>query len=298
MTFPESTPWRQGVDAEVLQIVGAIAPSEPSLAVPSADTEGIPLVERPPAASELDTAFESPLHEQAIIIPEELPDVTIDAEEVKRRGMSPPVTPFSIKNARELETVLSKEELSRLHKRFVTYFRRRLRPLSGGGVPYEAYEDLAQEVWGGFYTTYQERPLDCTRPGSFEALMFSIAGHKLADHYRAYGKNREDPSDSEDLHMADSGDFTEEVARKDIVSDLVSCLATNGFTLEEESRTILFYDSYSPRKARELAEIFGTTEGAMRLRKFRLYRRVHRALQRLPDVKTLLGIRLENEESS
>ena len=128
-------------------------------------------------------------------------------------------------------------------------------------------DDVAQEVCLAAITALP-RYKDQGRP--FLAFVYGIAAHKVADAYRAMGRNQSDATDT--LPDRPSGDPGPEQLAMD--SDAAARMDKLLAVLPEKQREIVILRVVVGMSAEETAEAVGSTAGAVRVAQ-------HRALTRL-----------------
>src|SRR6478609_7977719 len=144
------------------------------------------------------------------------------------------------------------------------YVRARIGTAERSGL---SADDVAQEVCLAAITALP-RYKDQGRP--FLAFVYGIAAHKVADAYRAMGRNQSDATDT--LPDRASGDPGPEQLAMD--SDAAARMDRLLAVLPEKQREILILRVVVGMSAEETAEAVGSTAGAVRVAQ-------HRALARL-----------------
>ena len=144
------------------------------------------------------------------------------------------------------------------------YVRARIGTAERSGL---SADDVAQEVCLAAITALP-RYKDQGRP--FLAFVYGIAAHKVADAYRAMGRNQSDPTDT--LPDRASGDLGPEQLALD--SEAAARMDRLLAVLPEKQREIVILRVVVGMSAEETAEAVGSTAGAVRVAQ-------HRALARL-----------------
>ena len=133
----------------------------------------------------------------------------------------------------------------------------------------ELCEDLVQNV---FFRILKYRYL-FRGEGDFRTWMFHIARNVHHDHYRKMKwKGKDDLAQWEE--KLSTGENRQTAFQEDEEMQLLSLAMDR---LPEDKREILLLSKYQDRKYREIAEILGCTEGAVKVKVFR-------ALQELREV--------------
>ncbi len=146
----------------------------------------------------------------------------------------------------------------------VRYVRARLGAAERVGL---SADDVAQEVC---MAAIQALPRYQDQGRPFLAFVYGIASHKVADAYRAAGRNRSEPTDEvPERFSLDAG--PEQMA---INSDSAARMKKLLSVLPEKQREILTLRIVVGLSAEETAEAVGSTPGAVRVAQ-------HRALARL-----------------
>jgi RNA polymerase sigma-70 factor (ECF subfamily) len=130
-------------------------------------------------------------------------------------------------------------------------------------------EDLVQNV---FFRILKYRYL-FREEGEFRTWMFHIARNVSHDHFRKIKWKGKDDLDKLKDRLADDGNRQEEYQHQDERQLLVMALDR----LPEDKREILLLSKYQEKKYKEIGEILGCSEGAVKVKVFR-------ALQDLKDV--------------
>lgn len=134
-------------------------------------------------------------------------------------------------------------------------------------------QDLVQNV---FYRTLKYRYL-FREDGEFKTWMFHIARNVSRDHFRKQNGPRQDDLELWKERLA-TGENRESEWQRDEEMQLLSMAMER---LPEEKREILLLSKYHDRKYREIGEIIGCTEGAVKVKVFR-------AMQHLKEVYRML----------
>lgn len=162
--------------------------------------------------------------------------------------------------------------LSQVRRLVVRYCRARLGRLPGGD---ELVQDAAQEVCLAVLTAlprYQETG----RP--FEAFVFGIAAHKVADVHRAAGRGGVLTDEVPD--QADPAPGPEELSLRQVDSDRLNALLAQ---LPEQLRELLVLRVAVGLSAEDTGRALGMTAGAVRVAQ-------HRALVRLRAAAVEMGV--------
>lgn len=136
-----------------------------------------------------------------------------------------------------------------------------------------ASQDLVQNV---FYRILKYRYL-FREDGEFKTWMFHIARNVSHDHFRKQKGARQDDLELCKERLA-TGENRESEWQRDEEMQLLSMAMER---LPEDKREILLLSKYHDRKYREIAEIIGCTEGAVKVKVFR-------AMQHLKEVYRML----------
>ncbi len=142
----------------------------------------------------------------------------------------------------------------------------------------EVSEDLVQNV---FLRMLKYRHT-YTGEGEFKTWMYHLARNVHADHYRK-NKRLGFADDFTSLENKSSGDFNqEEQTQQDEEMHLLQIALSR---LEVEKREVLVLSRFQGLKYKEIADLFGCTEGAIKVRAFRA----------LDELKTIY-LKLERQE--
>ncbi|WP_190810644.1 RNA polymerase sigma factor [Flagellimonas sp. S3867] len=147
---------------------------------------------------------------------------------------------------------LLKVLFNRHHKHVYNY----LYKMSGDGM---LSEDLTQDV---FYKLIKYR--NSYRNGSFVSWLFTIARNSLKSHFRRDAKNHEDISVLEYKSTGNGEDQQEDY------SHLQNALNR----LEETDREMVILNKFQEIRYEELAEIMGSTPGAVKTRVCRILKKL------------------------
>lgn len=121
-------------------------------------------------------------------------------------------------------------------------------------------EDLVQTV---FYLILKNRG-QFKGKGKFISWMFQIAHNLWADHYKKMRKT--DPRDDmERWELKDDLGVDEQIEKEEELRQLRKAL----HALQEDKKEVLILSRIQGLKYREIAEITGTTEGAVKIKVFR-----------------------------
>ena len=130
-------------------------------------------------------------------------------------------------------------------------------------------EDLVQNV---FFRILKYRYL-FRGDGDFRTWMFHIARNVHHDHFRKTKKHKGDPLESWQERLSMNDNRSTEFQREEELQMLSMAMDR----LPEENREILLLSKYQEKKYREIGEILGCSEGAVKVKVFR-------ALQELKEV--------------
>ena len=136
-------------------------------------------------------------------------------------------------------------------------------------------EDVAQEVC---LAAVMALPRYRDRGRPFLAFVYGIAAHKVADAYRAAGRNLAYPTDSIPEHRSAESDPEQAALEADSVTRMSELLEI----LPDKQREILILRVVVGLSAEETAEAVGSTPGAVRVAQ-------HRALARLKSAIVAAG---------
>lgn len=135
-------------------------------------------------------------------------------------------------------------------------------------------EDLVQSVFERilkYRDTY-------TGNGQFTTWMFSIARNAHIDHYRKE-KRTPVPVEIDESRLEDEDDEAVVEDRKEHKKNMLEAALDR---LDEDKREIIVLSRYEGLKYKEIADILGTTEGAIKVKMFR-------AMKELKDLVTTLS---------
>lgn len=152
-------------------------------------------------------------------------------------------------------------------------------------------EDLVQDTFLSFIQTYKR---DATKNGHGK-LLHTILRRRIADFYQTKGRRPEelrDFYDSEDF-LDEMGDPQQHIAEAQLLTD-IQRLAKRARLTEVESRlfgfAMLEYQTANHLSAQELAEIFHTSDGSIRVSQHRMRKKVGEAMdQKYPDAEISLS---------
>ena len=135
--------------------------------------------------------------------------------------------------------------------------------IQGGKIP--SAEDVAQEA---MLAVSQALPHYQDQGRPFMAFVYGIAANKVADAYRAMGRDRTNPTE-EVPESVDGGLTPEGMALVADGSNRVRALLD---TLSDKAREIMILRVFVGLSAEETAEIVGSTPGAVRVAQHRALR--------------------------
>jgi RNA polymerase sigma-70 factor (ECF subfamily) len=162
------------------------------------------------------------------------------------------------------DRVALREVLETIRPIVVRYCRARVGAMERSGL---SAEDVAQEVC---LAAVMALPRYCDRGRPFLAFVYGIAAHKVADAYRAAGRDLAYPTDSIPEHRSAEPDPEQAALEADSVTRMSDLLEI----LPDKQREILILRVVVGLSAEETAEAVGSTPGAVRVAQ-------HRALARL-----------------
>jgi RNA polymerase sigma-70 factor (ECF subfamily) len=157
-----------------------------------------------------------------------------------------------------------REVLETIRPIVVRYCRARVGAMERSGL---SAEDVAQEVC---LAAVMALPRYRDRGRPFLAFVYGIAAHKVADAYRAAGRDLAYPTDSTPEHRSTEPDPEQAALEADSVTRMSDLLEI----LPDKQREILILRVVVGLSAEETAEAVGSTPGAVRVAQ-------HRALARL-----------------
>lgn len=162
------------------------------------------------------------------------------------------------------DRVALREVLETIRPIVVRYCRARVGAMERSGL---SAEDVAQEVC---LAAVMALPRYRDRGRPFLAFVYGIAAHKVADAYRAAGRDLAYPTDSVPEHRSAEPDPEQAALEADSVTRMSDLLEI----LPDKQREILILRVVVGLSAEETAEAVGSTPGAVRVAQ-------HRALARL-----------------
>ena len=162
------------------------------------------------------------------------------------------------------DRVALREVLETIRPIVVRYCRARVGLMERSGL---SAEDVAQEVC---LAAVMALPRYRDRGRPFLAFVYGIAAHKVADAYRAAGRDLAYPTDSIPEHRSAEPDPEQAALEADSVTRMSDLLEI----LPDKQREILILRVVVGLSAEETAEAVGSTPGAVRVAQ-------HRALARL-----------------
>ena len=162
------------------------------------------------------------------------------------------------------DRVALREVLETIRPIVVRYCRARVGAMERSGL---SAEDVAQEVC---LAAVMALPRYRDRGRPFLAFVYGIAAHKVADAYRAAGRDLAYPTDSIPEHRSAEPDPEQAAVEADSVTRMSELLEI----LPDKQREILILRVVVGLSAEETAEAVGSTPGAVRVAQ-------HRALARL-----------------
>jgi RNA polymerase sigma-70 factor (ECF subfamily) len=162
------------------------------------------------------------------------------------------------------DRVALREVLETIRPIVVRYCRARVGAMERSGL---SAEDVAQEVC---LAAVMALPRYRDRGRPFLAFVYGIAAHKVADAYRAAGRDLAYPTDSIPEHRSAEPDPEQAAVEADSVTRMSDLLEI----LPDKQREILILRVVVGLSAEETAEAVGSTPGAVRVAQ-------HRALARL-----------------
>lgn len=160
-------------------------------------------------------------------------------------------------------------DLDRLGLLFERYKRSLYGFFYGMNRDAELSEDLVQNV---FFRILKYRYL-FRGEGDFRTWMFHIARNVQHDHFRKNRKHKGDALEVWQDHLSMDGNRATEL-QKDEELQMLSIAMDR---LPDDKREILLLSKYQEKKYKEIGEIMGCTEGAVKVKVFR-------ALQELKEV--------------
>jgi RNA polymerase sigma-70 factor (ECF subfamily) len=164
------------------------------------------------------------------------------------------------------------EVLETIRPIVVRYCRARVGLMERSGL---SAEDVAQEVC---LAAVMALPRYRDRGRPFLAFVYGIAAHKVADAYRAAGRDLAYPTDSIPEHRSAGPDPEQAALEADSVTRMSELLEI----LPDKQREILILRVVVGLSAEETAEAVGSTPGAVRVAQ-------HRALARLKSAIVAAG---------
>ena len=164
------------------------------------------------------------------------------------------------------------EVLETIRPIVVRYCRARVGLMERSGL---SAEDVAQEVC---LAAVMALPRYRDRGRPFLAFVYGIAAHKVADAYRAAGRDLAYPTDSIPEHRSAGPDPEQAALEADSVTRMSELLEI----LPDKQREILILRVVVGLSAEETAESVGSTPGAVRVAQ-------HRALARLKSAIVAAG---------
>ena len=164
------------------------------------------------------------------------------------------------------------EVLETIRPIVVRYCRARVGLMERSGL---SAEDVAQEVC---LAAAMALPRYRDRGRPFLAFVYGIAAHKVADAYRAAGRDLAYPTDSIPEHRSAEPDPEQAALEADSVTRMSELLEI----LPDKQREILILRVVVGLSAEETAEAVGSTPGAVRVAQ-------HRALARLKSAIVAAG---------
>jgi RNA polymerase sigma-70 factor (ECF subfamily) len=170
------------------------------------------------------------------------------------------------------DRVALREVLETIRPIVVRYCRARVGAMERSGL---SAEDVAQEVC---LAAVMALPRYCDRGRPFLAFVYGIAAHKVADAYRAAGRDLAYPTDSIPEHRSAEPDPEQAALEADSVTRMSELLEI----LPDKQREILILRVVVGLSAEETAEAVGSTPGAVRVAQ-------HRALARLKSAIVAAG---------
>jgi RNA polymerase sigma-70 factor, ECF subfamily len=170
------------------------------------------------------------------------------------------------------DRVALREVLETIRPIVVRYCRARVGAMERSGL---SAEDVAQEVC---LAAVMALPRYRDRGRPFLAFVYGIAAHKVADAYRAAGRDPAYPTDSIPEHRSTEPDPEQAALEADSVTRMSDLLDI----LPDKQREILILRVVVGLSAEETAEAVGSTPGAVRVAQ-------HRALARLKSAIVAAG---------
>jgi RNA polymerase sigma-70 factor (ECF subfamily) len=161
--------------------------------------------------------------------------------------------------------------------RLQNYVRSRM----GGGTPEAAVDDICQEVVLALIKGWRDAPPDVTEKEDDEKehhwrLMYGIAAHKIADHFRRMHRNRSDPveelPDTQPVEGAENIFF--EGWDKQHIWEVAARVA------DTPAQRDTFEMMMTGLKAEEKGEILGRSPATVRVSEFRLRNKIEKAFRR------------------
>jgi len=146
----------------------------------------------------------------------------------------------------------------RYHVRIFNFFNKMLQNRS-------VSEDLTQDV---FYKVMKYRT--SYKKGNFAAWIYTVARNIFASHYQKQKKKGANELDEKYLKSDDK-------LTTDSNEDEINHLQRALLKLNPDDRELIIMNRYQEIKYHEMAEIIGSTEGAVKVR-------VHRAIKKLKEV--------------
>jgi len=170
------------------------------------------------------------------------------------------------------DRVALREVLETIRPIVVRYCRARVGAMERSGL---SAEDVAQEVC---LAAVMALPRYRDRGRPFLAFVYGIAAHKVADAYRAAGRDPAYPTDSIPEHRSTEPDPEQAALEADSVTRMSDLLDI----LPDKQHEILILRVVVGLSAEETAEAVGSTPGAVRVAQ-------HRALARLKSAIVAAG---------
>ena len=164
----------------------------------------------------------------------------------------------------ELMTLVSQDNLDMMSILFDRYHVRIFNFLLKMTRDRDISQDITQEV---FYKAIKYRK--SYKKGKFSSWIYTIARNIFSDHYKNQ-KNKEQRLDEIEYKIEE--EECNGVQKSEIKEQLDSALEQ----LNQSDRTLIIMNRYQGIKYQEIAEITGSTEGAVKTK-------VHRAIHKLKD---------------
>jgi RNA polymerase sigma-70 factor, ECF subfamily len=202
----------------------------------------------------------------------EVPAETIAALTAPARPAPTPDTPLLERLVAEAvggSRAAREQLLTEIHPLVLRYCRGRL---GRQETVIGSADDVAQEVCMavvGALPGYQIKGL------SFRAFVYGIAAHKVTDAFRAIGRNRSEPM----AELPDTAVTTDGPEQRLLAAELAERLGGMLHRLTPRQREVLVLRVVAGLSAEEVAQIVGSTPGAVRVTQ-------HRALNRLRTVSS------------